>query len=96
MNSFDLDSDNPESEPDLDAESLGSFNPTMGVESSLGSLDQHEANLSFTNKSHKNNGNRDQLRQLDPTKTRWPRGDADRHSLGSKLDAQKAKEESEL
>ena len=49
MNSLDLDNDNPESEPDLDARSLGSFNPTLGVESSLRSLDQHEANLSFEN-----------------------------------------------
>ena len=47
LNSLDLDNDNPESEPDLDAESLGSFSPTLGVESSLHSLDQHEANLSF-------------------------------------------------
>ena len=52
MNSLDLDDDNPESEPDLDTSGLGSFNPTMGVESSLGSLDQHEANLSFDNLGH--------------------------------------------
>ena len=50
MNSLDLDNDNPESEPDLDAASLGSFSPTLGAESSL---DQHEANLSFTNLGHK-------------------------------------------
>ena len=43
LNSLDLDNDNPESEPDLDERSLGSFNPTLGVESSLRSLDQHEA-----------------------------------------------------
>ena len=49
--SLDLDNDNPESEQDLDAENLGSFNPTLGAESSLGSLDQREANLSFNNKS---------------------------------------------
>ena len=53
MNSLDLDNDNPESEPDLDERSLGSFNPTLGVESSLRSLDQHEANLSFENLGHK-------------------------------------------
>ena len=52
MNSLDLDNDNPESEPDLDAESLGSFNPTLGAESSFG-LDQHEANPSFNNLGHK-------------------------------------------
>ena len=34
LNSFDLDNDNPESEPDLDS-SLGSPSPTLGVESSL-------------------------------------------------------------
>ena len=53
MNSLDLDNDNPESEPDLDERSLGSFSPTLGVESSLRSLDQHEANLSFENLGHK-------------------------------------------
>ena len=47
LNSLDLDNDNPESESDPDAENLGSFSPTLGVESSLRSLDQHEANLSF-------------------------------------------------
>ena len=47
LNSLDLDNDNPESEPDLDDTSLVSFNPAMGVESSLGSLDQQEADLSF-------------------------------------------------
>ena len=52
LNSLDLDDDNPESTSDLDVSSLGSFNPTMGVESSLGSLDQHEANLSFDNSGH--------------------------------------------
>ena len=35
LNSFDLDNDNPESEPDLDSTSLGSSNPTWGVESNL-------------------------------------------------------------
>ena len=49
LNSLDLDDDNPESNSDLDASSFGSFNPTRGVESSLGSLNQHEANLSFDN-----------------------------------------------
>ena len=49
LNSLDLDNDNPESEPDLDATSFGSFNPAMGVESSLGIGDQHEADLSFNN-----------------------------------------------
>ena len=53
LNSLDLDNDNPESEPDLDARSLGRFNPTLGVESSLRSLDQHEADLSFENLGHK-------------------------------------------
>ena len=52
LNSLDLDDDNPESNSDLDTSSFGSFNPTMGVESSLGSLDQHEANLSFDNLGH--------------------------------------------
>ena len=51
--SFDLDNDNPESEPDLDSESLGSFSPTLGGESSLGSLDHREANLSLGNLGHK-------------------------------------------
>ena len=49
LNSLDLDNDNPESEPDLDTTSLVSFNPAMGVESSLRSLDQQEADLSLTN-----------------------------------------------
>ena len=53
LNSLDLDNDNPESEPDLDEANLGSFNPTLGVESSLRSLDQHEASLSFENLGHK-------------------------------------------
>ena len=47
LNSLDLDNDNPESEPDLDETSLVSFNPAMGVESSSGSLDQQEADLSL-------------------------------------------------
>ena len=49
LNSLDLDNDNPESEPDLDEASLVSFNPAMGVESSLRSLDQQEADLSLDN-----------------------------------------------
>ena len=53
MNSLDLDNDNPESEPDLDSPSFGSFNPTLGVESSSRSLDQHEANLSLGTLGHK-------------------------------------------
>ena len=53
LNSLDLDNDNPESEPDLDTASLGSFSPTLGVESSSRSLDQHEANLSLGNLGHK-------------------------------------------
>ena len=52
MNSLDLDNLNPESEPDLDTTSLVSFNPVMGVESSSGSLDQQEADLSFENLGH--------------------------------------------
>ena len=52
MNSLDLDDDNPESEPDLDETSLVSFNPAMGVESSSGSSDQQEADLSFENLGH--------------------------------------------
>ena len=57
LNSLDLDNDNPKSslsgsEPDLDETSLVSFNPAMGVESSLGSLDQQEADLSLENLGH--------------------------------------------
>ena len=52
MNSLDLDNDNPESEPDLDETSLVSFYPAMGVESSLRSLDQQEADLSLDNLGH--------------------------------------------
>ena len=52
LNSLDLDNDNPESEPDLDTTSLVSFNPAMGVESSLRSLDQQEADLSLDNLGH--------------------------------------------
>ena len=44
LNSFDLDNDNPESEPDLDSTSLGSLSPNLGVESSL---DQQGANQSL-------------------------------------------------
>ena len=50
LNSFDLDNDNPESEPDLDSTSLGSLSPTLCVESSSRSLDQHEANPSLNTK----------------------------------------------
>ena len=49
LNSLDLDNDNPESESDLDSRSLFSFNPLGGVESSLGSDDQQEAEPSFSN-----------------------------------------------
>ena len=57
LNSLDLDDDNPESslsgsESDLDKTSLVSFNPAMGVESSLGSLGQQEADLSLDNLGH--------------------------------------------
>ena len=44
LNSFDLDNDNPESDPDLDSTSLGSSNPTRGV---VSSLDQQGANQSL-------------------------------------------------
>ena len=50
LNSFDLDNDNPESEPDLDAENFGCFNPILGAESRH---DQHEASLSLGNLGHK-------------------------------------------
>ena len=49
LNSLDLDNENPESDPDLDSRSLFSFNPLGGVESSLGSIDQQEAEQSFSN-----------------------------------------------
>ena len=49
LNSLDLDNENPESDSDLDSGSLFSFNPRGGVESSLGSLYQHEAEQSFSN-----------------------------------------------
>ena len=52
LNSLDLDDDNPESEQDLDRTSLVSFNSAMRVESSLGSSDQHEADLSLDNLGH--------------------------------------------
>ena len=52
LNSLDLDNDNPESELDLDEKSLGSFSPTLGVEFSLRSLGQHEANHSLGNLGH--------------------------------------------
>ena len=53
LQSFDLDKTNPESKPDLDGESLGSFSPKLGGESGLNSLDHQEANLSFKNLGHK-------------------------------------------
>ena len=53
LQSFDLDKTNPESKPDLDGESLGSFSPKLGGESGLNSLDHQEANLSFENLGHK-------------------------------------------
>ena len=53
MNSFHLDKSDPESEPDLDADSLGSFTQTLGGESSLLSLDHQEADLSLGNLGHK-------------------------------------------
>ena len=46
LNSLDPESSLSGSEPDLDETSLVSFNPAMGVESRLGSLDQQEADLS--------------------------------------------------
>ena len=49
LNSYDLDKDNPESEPDLDSTSLDSLSPTLGVESSF---DQHEANPSLKTIGH--------------------------------------------
>ena len=52
LQSFDLDKANPESTPDLDGESLGSFSPKLGGESGLNSLDHQEANLSFKNLGH--------------------------------------------
>ena len=53
LDSLDLDDDNPESEPDLDESSLVSFYPAMEqVESSVGSSDQQEADLSFDNLGH--------------------------------------------
>ena len=57
-NSLDLDNDNPESEPDLDETNLVSFNPAMGDESSSGSLDQQEADLSFEKLRPPNDDNR--------------------------------------
>ena len=52
LQSFDLDKTNPESKPDLDGESLGSFTQTMGDESSPTGLDHQEASLSFNNLGH--------------------------------------------
>ena len=52
LQSFDLDKTNPESKPDLDGGSLGSFTQTMGDESSPTGLDHHEASLSFNNLGH--------------------------------------------
>ena len=50
FSSLDLDNDNPESEDDLETESLDGFNPGAG--SGFG-LDQHEANQSFNNLGHR-------------------------------------------
>ena len=55
LRSLDLDSENPESnlsgsEPDLDASSLGSF--VLGVESGLGSSDQHDEAWSLNTLGH--------------------------------------------
>ena len=47
LNSFDLDNDNPESDPDLDSTSLGNSNPTLGV---VSSLDQQGAAQSLKTK----------------------------------------------
>ena len=55
FNSLDLDNDNPESQDDLERESLDGFNPGAG---SGFSLDQHEANQSFNNLGHRNLGHR--------------------------------------
>ena len=84
LNSLDLDNENPESESDLDSGSLFSFNPRGGVESSLGSLYQHEAEQSFSN--------------IGETMTigfslgkLYPRGDDAWHNLGSELRASGSK-----
>ena len=50
FSSLDLDDDNPESQDDLERESLDGFNPGAG--SGFG-LDQHEANQSFNNLGHR-------------------------------------------
>ena len=50
LNSFDLDNENPESEPDLDSTSFSCFNPTLGAESRQ---DQHEASFSLGTLGHK-------------------------------------------
>ena len=55
FSSLDLDNDNPESQDDLERESLDGFNPGAG--SGFG-LDQHEANQSFNNLGHRNLGHR--------------------------------------
>ena len=55
FSSLDLDNDNPESQDDLERESLDGFNPGAG--SGFG-LDQHEANQSFKNLGHRNLGHR--------------------------------------
>ena len=55
FSSLDLDDDNPESQDDLERESLDGFNPGAG--SGFG-LDQHEANQSFNNLGHRNLGHR--------------------------------------
>ena len=52
LQSFDLDKPNPESKPDLDGKSLGSFTQMMGDESSPTGLDHQEASLSSNNLGH--------------------------------------------
>ena len=85
LNSFDLDNENPESEPDLDP-SLDSSTPTWGVASnndqqgaakSLKAIGPQQAmtiGISLGSLIRQNQDNQ--------------KGDADRHSLGSKLGAQ--------
>ena len=50
LNSFDLDNDNPESEPDLDSTSFSYFNPILGAESRQ---DQQEDSFSLGNLGHR-------------------------------------------
>ena len=52
LQSFDLDKTNPESKPDLDGKSLGSFTQTLGDESSPPGLDHQEASLSSNSLGH--------------------------------------------